>query len=161
MEKCYCGSGIEFSQCCEPVLVDVANAKTAEALMRSRYSAYVLKDYGHLYESLHPEHRKDYDEKATKQWAESASWLNFEVLNTIEGKETDEKGEVEFIVEFKVQNEKIKHHEKAAFLKEENNWYFVEGEPVKPKPVTVDKTAGRNEPCPCGSGQKYKKCCGK
>lgn len=157
MELCYCGSGLEFNKCCEPVLVDVVNAKTAEALMRSRYSAYVLKDYGHLFESLHPKHRKDYDENSTKQWAESASWISFEVLNNHEDQES---GEVEFVVVFKIKNEKITHHEIAKFEKFEDSWYFVEGEPVKPKPIIRENKINRNEPCTCGSGKKYKKCCG-
>jgi SWIM/SEC-C metal-binding protein len=63
----------------------------------------------------------------------------------------------------------------AATLFEENNWkYTIELEPDQPediadlerllnpiKPTTAEKKVGRNEPCPCGSGKKYKKCCGK
>ena len=57
----------------------------------------------------------------------------------------------------------IAHHRKAAeatFRKDEGKWRFVDGEMVKPKPVRREATkVGRNDPCPCGSGKKYKKCC--
>ncbi len=63
----------------------------------------------------------------------------------------------------------------VASIFEEKGWKYTIGlEPDKPedisdleillnpqKPKTAEKKLGRNEPCPCGSGSKYKKCCGK
>lgn len=160
MELCYCNSGLPFAECCEPVLVDIKNAKTAEAVMRSRYSAYVLKDYNHLYESLHPDHRKDFDQDATKQWAEAAEWVQFELMNKDENDE-EGKATLEFAAHFKIGKEIVKHHEISTFEKIEGCWYFVNGDTVKPVPVKKENKVNRNDPCPCGSGQKYKKCCGK
>jgi len=53
------------------------------------------------------------------------------------------------------------HHEISRFLKKDGNWYFVDGQLVPPKPeIRKQPKVGRNEPCPCGSGKKFKKCCG-
>nr|MDJ0811505.1 SEC-C metal-binding domain-containing protein [Desulfobacterales bacterium] len=52
------------------------------------------------------------------------------------------------------------HHEIAQFRREDGDWCFYDGE--APKPQTVKRETpkvGRNAPCPCGSGRKYKKCC--
>jgi SEC-C motif-containing protein len=54
----------------------------------------------------------------------------------------------------------MRHHERSVFEKIENRWYFKEGEMMKPKQVRREAPkVGRNDPCPCGSGKKYKKCC--
>ena len=76
------------------------------------------------------------------------------------GGEEDEAGTVEFIARYKAGNDKITHHELAMFTREEGRWVFADCV-MNPKPETrsVEKI-GRNAPCPCGSGKKYKKCCG-
>jgi SEC-C motif-containing protein len=128
--------------------------------MRARYSAYVRAEMDFLFETTHPKHREGYDHKGTREWAESAEWLGLEILETTRGGEGESIGEVEFIARFKDKGMTREHHELASFKREKGNWYFTEGSMVKPKPITVSKI-GRNEPCPCGSGAKYKKCCGK
>ncbi|MFA8343305.1 MAG: YchJ family protein [Rhodothermaceae bacterium] len=161
MTECPCGSRIDFEECCEKIFMGDAKAATAEALMRSRYTAYVEHNYRYLLESLHPDHRKDYDEEATKQWAESSEWTGLEIVSTEKGQENDTTGEVEFIANFRIKEHDLTHHEVAKFEKIDGDWYFVEGEDVKPAPVINDEPkVGRNEPCPCGSGKKFKKCCG-
>ncbi len=161
MTECYCGSGLEFDNCCNPILSGEKAAQTPEDLMRSRYSAYVTKNYEYLKNSLHLENRKDYDEEATIQWAENATWEGLEIISTEGGATNEKDGKVEFKVTFKIQNERIIHHEISEFSKFENKWYFVKGRNVVPKPIVNENKIGRNEPCPCGSGKKYKKCCGK
>ena len=52
------------------------------------------------------------------------------------------------------------HHERSRFRREDGRWYYVSGENVRPSPTRRAATAGRNDPCPCGSGRKFKKCCG-
>ena len=162
MDMCPCGSEVNFEECCEKYFMGDEKAPTAEALMRSRYTAYAEHNYRYLLESLHPAYRKDYDEEATKQWAESSEWTGLEIVNTVEGSENDSTGEVEFIANFRIKEHDLTHHEIAKFEKVDGVWYFVEGEDVKPAPVVnEDPKVGRNDPCVCGSGKKYKKCCGK
>ena len=54
MDSCYCGSGILFNQCCQPIIEGTQRATTAEALMRSRYVAYVLKEADYLIATTTP-----------------------------------------------------------------------------------------------------------
>jgi SEC-C motif-containing protein len=160
MSECPCGSGSPYGECCEPVIRGSRPAETAERLMRARYSAYDRVETDFLYNSTHPRHRKGYDREGTREWAEGAEWLGLEIIGTKMGSEGDDSGEVEFIARFREKGVAREHHEIASFKKEEGSWFFTEGSMVKPKPISVQKI-GRNDPCPCGSGLKHKKCCGK
>jgi SEC-C motif-containing protein len=160
MSNCYCGSGVTYSDCCEPIIGGAQSAETAEQLMRARYSAYVGAKMDFIFETTHPDHRQGYDHAGTKEWAESSEWHGLEIVKTLKGGPDDTTGEVEFIARFSEKGVPREHHENAQFKKDTGRWYFAEGAMVKPKPVTVSKI-GRNDPCTCGSGLKYKKCCGK
>lgn len=160
MDLCPCGTNLPFSECCEPLIRGLRSAETAEQLMRSRYSAYANKEIAYLFESLHPGHRSDYDEKSTSAWAESSEWRELRILNTTGGNPDDTEGTVEFIAVYTEKGIKKEHHETASFSKDNGKWYFVTGEGVPPKQfIRAEPKTGRNDPCPCGSGRKYKKCC--
>lgn len=160
MSTCYCGSTAAYADCCEPVINGTQPATTAVQLMKARYSAYVGAQMDFVFETTHPDHRQGYDHDGTKEWAESSEWLGLEIIDTKKGGENDTVGEVEFIARFTEKGVPREHHENAEFKKDDGRWYFAEGSMVKNKPITVTKI-GRNDPCTCGSGLKYKKCCGK
>lgn len=161
MDKCPCGSNAAYDSCCGPIIKGERAAATAEQLMRSRYSAYVQKEIPYILTSLHPDHRSDYDEKSSRAWAESAEWHGISILKTIKGGPNDNEGQVEFTVSFTERGLKQEHHELSSFKKEKGTWYFTTGKTM-PKPVIrANPKTGRNDPCTCGSGKKYKKCCGK
>jgi len=160
MTTCPCGSGITYSECCEPVISGNRQALTAEQLMRARYSGYVFAQMDFIFESTHPEHRQGYDHAGTKEWAETAEWQGLEIISTNRGGVDDSTGEVEFIARFNEKGNARVHHEAGQFKRKDGRWYFTDGKMVRPKPVAVTKI-GRNDPCSCGSGLKYKKCCGK
>jgi SEC-C motif-containing protein len=157
-ELCPCGSGQPYGDCCEPLISGVRPAATPEQLMRSRYSAYVKAGVDYLYGTTHPAHRTGYDHEGTRKWAESAQWLGLEILRSEEAP-ADGVGQVEFVARYMENGQQQTHHELGQFRREDGAWYFTEGKMVRPQPVRVAKI-GRNEPCPCGSGAKYKKCCG-
>jgi SEC-C motif domain protein len=160
MNHCPCGSTKTYSDCCEPVIKGTQPAETAEQLMRARYSAYTKAEMDFVFNSTDPANREGYDHDGTRAWAENSEWLGLEIIGTVKGGADDSNGEVEFIARFKENGTLREHHENALFTRKEGVWYFSDGVMVKPKPVTVTKI-GRNDPCTCGSGQKYKKCCGK
>ncbi len=160
MTICPCGSGIPLSECCEEIISGDRTARTAEQLMRARYSAYVLAKMDFIFESTHPDSRLDYDHSGTKEWAETAEWQSLEIIGTRGGKADDSVGEVEFIARFIEKGETREHHEAGQFKRKDDRWYFTEGRMVRQKPLAVIKV-GRNDPCMCGSGLKHKKCCGK
>ncbi|WP_421904036.1 YchJ family protein [Maridesulfovibrio sp.] len=160
MNECPCGSGNAYESCCEPYITGKEPAPTAEALMRSRYSAFVVKNVDYLGDTLAPESKHDYDENQVKNWAETSTWLGLEIVSTSKGLTDDETGEVEFIAKFRQSGAIHTHHEASRFEKRDGNWLYLDGDIVPPMPIKKDKKVGRNEPCPCGSGKKYKKCCG-
>lgn len=159
MTLCPCCTGKEFAECCETIINGSRTAMTAEELMRARYSAHDKVAVDFLFHSTHPDHRTNYDHKGTKSWAEKSQWLGLEVITTHAGTATDDRGEVEFIARFRDKGVIRNHHERGHFAKVDGHWLFTEGEMVKSPPVTTSKV-GRNDPCHCGSGKKFKKCCG-
>ncbi len=160
MNKCPCGSGSAYAECCEPVVSGARPAETAEQLMRARYSAYTGVQMDFIFETTHPSHRQGYDHAGSKEWAENSDWQGLEIIDTKKGGHDDTDGEVEFIASFQEKGEARAHHENAHFKRKDGRWLFTEGSMVKSKPIIVNKV-GRNDPCTCGSGLKYKKCCGK
>lgn len=160
MIKCYCGSGSAYSDCCEPFITGVRLTETAEQLMRARYSGYVTVQMDFIFETTHPDHRPGYDHDETRKWAENSEWIGLEIIDVVKGGAEDTVGQIEFIARFREKGVERKHHENARFVKDNDRWFFTQGSMVKPKPVSVTKI-GRNDPCPCGSGLKHKKCCGR
>ena len=161
MDLCPCGSPSTTVPAAALSSAEVKPAVTAEQVMRSRYSAYVKKEIPYILTSLHPDHRADYDEKSSRAWAESAEWHGITILNTSKGGAEDSEGVVEFTVSYTERGMKQEHHERATFKKKDGVWFFSEGKTM-PKPVLrVAPKTGRNDACVCGSGKKFKKCCGK
>ncbi len=161
MDLCPCGSKIAYAECCRPLIKGERRAETAERLMRSRYSAYVKKELEYIYTSLHPHSRSNYDEKSSRAWAENAEWHSLEIVESKGGGPGDREGKVEFIAVYSQNGVKTEHHELSTFKKEGDTWYFADGRQMPKKPVSAAPKVGRNDPCPCGSGKKFKKCCGK
>ncbi len=161
MEQCPCGSTKTYTECCEPIIKGTQAAETPEALMRSRYSAYSNVEIDHIINSTSPLQRKDLDENATRTWAERAEWRGLEIVGCEGGGADDDEGTVEFIASYLEGSSLRRHHELGRFRRVDGAWYYEDGEMVKSVPVVRDTSkVGRNEPCPCGSGKKHKKCCG-
>ncbi|WP_257266769.1 YchJ family protein [Endozoicomonas sp. ONNA2] len=155
--NCPCGSGSTFTQCCQPYIQGESAAPTAETLMRSRYTAYTLGNIPYLVATTHPGQQETIKQQKIYQQSTGTLWQRLEVVDTEAGKAADQSGMVEFKAWFKesaLSPEKV-HHERSSFTKQKGRWYFVYPAMALIKPETV----GRNDPCPCGSGKKYKKCC--
>ena len=160
--KCPCSPDKDYAACCEPIITQQKKATTAEQLMRSRYSAYALGHVDWIIESQSPDGRHFVDRNATEQWSKRAKWHRMEIVGVQDGGADDNEGFVDFKAYYTMAGEDITHHEVASFRKEDDTWYFVDGVEVKPRPYKrLEKKVGPNEPCPCGSGKKHKKCCGK
>lgn len=157
-QKCPCGSGLPYSECCHKFIEEKELPETAEKLMRSRYSAYAKSEIDYLIKTSHPENRHLYNPDSIREWADKSEWQKLEILRTKNGKIGDYEGQVEFKAYYREDGSDKIHHELSNFRKKEGKWYFYQG--LSPSVETKQKT-GRNEPCPCGSGKKYKKCCAK
>jgi len=160
MKNCYCGKPAEFEKCCAPYIKGTLKPSTAEELMRARYSAYVTGDIGFIESTHNPEKRDGLDIEATRQWASESEWLGLEILKTKQGGPDDAVGTVEFKASYSQNEVSNVHHELSTFIKTEEKWYFDHGEIIPATVVREGEKIGRNDPCPCGSGKKYKKCCG-
>jgi SEC-C motif-containing protein len=162
MPSCPCSSGKEIEHCCGPYLEGDVNAPTAEALMRSRYTAFATGNVEYIFNTIHPDHREEFDEGGIGDWSRNSEWHGLEIRNTTGGDENDTEGTVEFIARYTHEGSAREHHEVAVFRKKDDRWYFVDGSIVPHEPfVRAEPKIGRNDPCPCGSGKKLKKCCGK
>jgi SEC-C motif-containing protein len=160
MELCPCGSKKQYNKCCQPIIKGEETAQTAEQLMRSRYSAHVKHEIDYIRKSCHPDKQKDFDRKATQKFATKSIWSGLEIKETVDGEIDDVTGQVEFIAHFKYKNITQYMHENSNFEKIDGIWYYVDGESIPIKQVVhATKSPGRNDPCPCGSGKKFKKCC--
>jgi SEC-C motif-containing protein len=160
MNACPCGSGRPLADCCLPYIKNGVPAPTAEALMRSRYTAYTMAEIDYLVATHDTGPNDEVDRELTGRWARESEWLSLEVKGTEKGAATDDTGVVEFIARYKANGTEQAHHERSRFRKKDGRWFYVDGSQVKPKPVRAAPSVGRNELCPCGSGKKYKKCHG-
>ncbi len=162
MDQCPCGSDRIYSDCCEPLITGSLAAPTAEALMRARYSAFVKGKVPFIFETTHPDQRSHYSKQEIEAWSRNSQWQGLTIIATEEGGPEDEAGIVEFVAAYAEQGRPVRHHEIAQFRRLEGLWYFYDAQTPPSRPVVRDRPkVGRNEPCPCGSGLKYKKCCGR
>ncbi|BFM14620.1 YchJ family protein [Maricurvus nonylphenolicus] len=125
--------------------------------MRSRYSAHVVASQepcaiDYLMNTWATEQRQHIDRAAVEDWAVNSQWLGLTVVShTPKG----DNASVEFAVSYRTADGSPHiHRELSQFRRDQGRWYFVEGEEPK------GQVPGRNSPCPCGSGKKYKRCCG-
>ena len=159
---CPCGSEKQFNACCEPIIKGEAQAANPEAVMRARFTAFSRTDLEFLKNSLEPKQQHEFDVEEIRRWSESSEWKSLKIVKTTLGGADDETGTVEFVAQYITEGQQVYHHELAEFCKEGGQWYFVDGQLVTPEPVKRDaQKVGRNDPCSCGSGKKYKKCCAK
>jgi SEC-C motif domain protein len=160
-DPCPCQSGHAFAACCGPLLDRQQEPRSrpasAEALMRSRYTAFAIGDVDYLLETLIPETQDDFDRTEVEEWSQRSRWTGLEVVSAEPGKHADE-ALVEFIARFQMDGRDLLHHETGRFLRRDGRWLYADGI-MGQRPRSAAKI-GRNDPCPCGSGKKHKKCCG-
>ena len=155
-QNCPCGSGKTFGTCCEPVHAETRIPATAEELMRARFSAHVTHNFKFLHDTYCPTAGKPY---VAEEGEPTMKWTKL----VVHGHETGSEGEKAF-VDFSAYGteegvEKVLH-EKAEFLRVNGAWLYNREARLGPAPYkAAAPKPGRNEPCPCGSGKKYKHCC--
>ena len=117
--QCPCGKGL-YADCCKP-LHDGAAAVTAEALMRSRYSAYVLRLSRYLLDTWH----RDTRPAAIDLAEDTTQWLRLEIRHH---EAADDAATVEFVARYKVNGRAGRLHEISRFVREDVYWYYLDGE---------------------------------
>lgn len=168
MSLCPCRSldqnqKLNYADCCEAFVTKKKKAPTAESLMRSRYSAYVVKNIDYIDETQIMLENENFDKAEALKWAESSEWMGLEIKKTQKGEANDNTGTVEFVALYKdkASGTELRHHETSLFQKKDGAWKFKEGQIHGAQPLKrLEPKIGRNDPCSCGSGKKFKKCCG-
>ena len=154
INKCFCGNTLAFEECCQPIIDGKLNAKDAEALMRSRFSAYFINDYQYILKTYTPANRSKLTIKELATSAQDTQWRYLQVLAHQTQKNT---AKVEFKAFYKVGDSYFVMHELSGFVFEAGNWLYADGEMQK---GSGEYTPERNSQCLCGSNKKFKKCCG-
>src|SRR5690606_10293798 len=94
--NCYCGNNKTYNDCCEVFHLNQGKTETAEQLMRSRYSAFVIANGDYLMQTHHSSSRPTSEKEAIIQWAQSVDWIKLEIINTTKGLKNDNEGTVTF-----------------------------------------------------------------
>lgn len=153
---CPCCSTIPYADCCAPLHLGQKIADTAENLMRSRYCAFVLQKVDYIVATTAPFQQHLLDKLAISDWSQQTDWAGLKVIEHTP-KIGKHHAQVEFQAYFNTPNGKDAHHELSTFVHMPtdgvNRWYFLD--------PTVPMSVSQKQPCPCGSGEKYKRCCGK
>ncbi len=162
---CPCGSGKALGQCCGPYLEGAAWPEDAESLMRSRYTAYGCGRFDWLVESTHPDHREGVSVEGLAQSAEGVRWLRLDVKDVRTNVPSEDSAqphdEVDFYAYYELEGVPRQLAERSAFSRKDGKLYYAGGVSLRPAGYRrAEAKVGRNDPCPCGSGKKYKKCCG-
>lgn len=155
-ESCLCSSGLDYPECCGRFHNGETEPATAESLMRSRFTAYALRDADYL--------RNTWDSGKCPGVIdfsrETAVWHRLAVIDTKKGGPQDDKGIVEFKAYYRQDGVDCVLHEVSRFVKTEGRWFYLDGVIKSLGKVGATVNLGKNAPCPCGSGKKFKRCCG-
>ncbi len=127
--RCPCLSGDTYGACCAPLHRRERAAPTAEALMRSRYSAFAVGDAAYLRDTWHPNTRP-----ASLELDGNQEWRRLDILATRAGGPFDEAGVVEFVAHHRdaTTGERGRLHEVSRFIREDGRWFYVDGDAGRP-----------------------------
>jgi SEC-C motif-containing protein len=141
---CICGNELSFEACCGKFISKKEKPKSAVELMRSRYSAYVLKNGQYLYDTCAKHLQNTEDIEAIN--GHDIQWFGLKI-------ESFSEKEVTFMAYYKENSIMAVMKEHSYFIIDDEGYKYDRGEILEAK-------ISRNELCPCASGKKHKKCCG-
>lgn len=152
---CYCGSDLTYIKCCQQYVENIHHPKTAEQLMRSRFTAFKLAKHQYLIDTF----QTDKNLEAGDFNSDQRIWLGLSIISKQKGQHGDSQGVVEFVAFFRDQSMNIHQsfeqlHEISNFIKVKGRWLYENGK------ILPDIKLSRNERCFCQSGLKFKKCHG-
>jgi SEC-C motif-containing protein len=119
--NCPCLSGEQYGECCGRFHAGDAEAPTAEQLMRSRYSAFVVLDADYLLRTWHPDTRPP-----ELELEPAMQWRRLDIVSTSRGGPLDTEGTVEFMARFRQAGGHGVHHETSRFVREDRRWYYLD-----------------------------------
>ena len=159
MIACPCGSARLFDSCCGPLIAGQP-AATAEALMRSRYTAYGCGTVDYLRKTSAGEALLNFDGDGIRASLSETEWLGLEIVGTENGRPEDDAGAVTFRARFRQEGRVHTLSERSEFRRIDGEWRYWRGDATARAAPEAPLRVERNDPCPCGSGKKFKKCHG-
>ncbi|SEA41009.1 YchJ family protein [Alkalimonas amylolytica] len=151
---CYCGSGLSYSHCCQPYHSGLRQAETCEQLMRSRYSAFCLKELPYLQLSCVAELQVEQSPEQMRDFVSQVHFVRLQLLPLPHVVFSNDEGYVHFQVWYLLGNQLHSFSELSHFVRQQDRWLYSSGDVREHAAQKV----GRNDPCPCGSGRKFKAC---
>ena len=123
---CPCGNSQKYAKCCGQYLSGRAYPTTAEALMRSRYSAYSQGDIAYIEATMRGRAAEGYDAVAAKQWATTAVWKGLTVVRAFPHPVDPTRAYVEFVAKFSLDGVLEEITEVSEFCFEDGRWYYTD-----------------------------------
>ncbi len=158
---CPCCSEKSFGECCQPILKGRERAETAEDLLRARYTAFVVGEVDFIVSSHHSKTKAEVNRDEIAKWSKDSEWEGLKILQKEAGTASDSTGTLIFHAKYKQEGKTQDHYEKSFFEKEQGEWNFLDAQGIQTGPyVRTEPKLGRNDPCHCGSGKKFKRCHG-
>jgi SEC-C motif-containing protein len=155
-KPCPCGTGKSFAACCLAIHKRERAAADAEELMRSRFSAHAARNWEHLHRTYAKTANEPY---VPEKDIQGRDWSRL-VIHAHEPGLKPDTATVDFSAYYREHDAEHAMHEKAEFQKVEGQWLYARALREGPPPIKSNAPkVGRNDPCPCGSGKKYKQCC--
>jgi len=153
---CPCGSGKPFSDCCAPIIAGQQRPETAEKLMRARFTAHITGDWSFLHRTYQGTAGSPY---APGEAEPVIGWTKL-VIYAHEPGGQPETAFVDFSAHYLDHERELALYENAEFKRIQGEWIYTRSVREGPAPIKASHPKpGRNDPCPCGSGKKYKHCC--
>jgi len=125
---CACGSGKSFADCCHPYIAGKAYPQTAEALMRSRFTAYVGRNAAYILETTHPDMRTRQLEDELRYSIHTPVWQGLKILAVDRGLENDKQGKVKFVARYKDNGQPMVIKEYSRFRRYEGKWKYYDNQ---------------------------------
>lgn len=146
---CYCGQTISYKECCQPYHLGEL-APSPETLMRSRFSAFATANAAYVLDTQVKSLSENSNVIDFKQQLQTQKWIKLEVLESKEERVTFKASMIYNDILYTL-------NEKSHFIKDDHRWLYAKALSHEDS----ERALKRNEPCPCGSGKKYKQCCQK
>ncbi len=148
-QACYCGLPKAFDACCH-IFHQGTPAPTPETLMRSRFSAFATANVAYIIKTQADQLNQGIDPQAFKEELQKQKWIKLEVLQSQDNTVTFQASMLNHDILYT-----LKEH--SLFDTKDDQWIYTQAIEHEDSEYKMS----RNEPCPCGSGKKYKQCCQK
>lgn len=125
---CPCGAARTYAKCCNRYISGDKLPPIAEALMRSRYTAYCVGDIDYVLATWAPQTVTQVDAQSLAKRKAETEYLGLKIISKSAGTRKHNQGQVEFEAKFITLGKQQTHHENSNFIKIDGKWHYVDGQ---------------------------------